>query len=53
MVCITLTLRQGVSQQNPYVFATHPGVDLADRNLSQSVSKRAGTKETLKKGKYS
>lgn len=39
MVCITLTLRQGVSQQIPYVFSTHTGVDLVDRNLSQSVSK--------------
>lgn len=41
MVCSTLTLRQGVSQQIPYVFFPHPGVDLAVKNLSQSVSKRA------------
>lgn len=41
MVCATLTLRQGVSQQIPYVFSPPQGVDLAAGSLSQSVSERA------------
>lgn len=31
MVCTALTLRQGVSQQIPYVFSPQPIVDLADK----------------------
>lgn len=46
MVCITLTLRQGVSQQIPYVFSTQLGGDLTDRNLSPSAGKEQYTRNS-------
>ena len=49
MVCITLTLRQGVSQQIPYVFSTQLGGDLTDRNLSPSASKEQYTRNSTEK----